>query len=113
MTEFRSRSGLITGVLLAAGLAAQAGCAPPPVTRTVTTEQVTTSALPPPPPQMITTTTESVAPPTFYGARRTAPPLADRDYDVDEEVTETIVPAPAATPRQRTILTTTRSSTTN
>lgn len=112
-----TRPGLVTGIMLVACLAAQSGCAPTPVTRTVSTEQVTTT-IPSPLPTMITTTTEAVAPPEYSGRRIAAAPRRSAHYDnshfddMDEEVTETIVPAPVPVPRT-TVLTTTRSSTGN
>jgi hypothetical protein len=106
MTETRSSLGLMIGVVLTACLAA-AGCAPTPtVTRTVSTEQVTTTTPPPPPPPVMTTTTQDVTTPVTTSHRRWA---RDND-DVDEETTETIVPAVPVQPQ--TVTRTTTQSTT-
>jgi hypothetical protein len=108
MIMLRSRSGLLTGMALVAGLA---GCAvaPPPVSRTVATEQVTTTTRPPP--QVITTTREDVALPDHYGNgrfaathRRWSQDGDDLSEDTTETGTTTIVPAqPQTTIRTSTI----------
>jgi len=107
MTQFASRSGLLTGIALI-GIAQLVGCAPAPATRTVTSE-VTTTTVPVPPPVVTTTTIEAVeTPPVQHRYVRRAR-HANGDVVVREETTETgsTTIVPAVPPVQSTVTRTT------